>query len=177
MNAVLSDVHWKMALLLTLFIIAIISVSTALAQMNSIPGWALDFVVNDKLPQGFRQFRTPRNDGTMLRGFLVDYNGCLEKRKPLMIIIDGSGAQSQFIITPTGRVGTGIYGAIGKLAAHEYHVAACDKRGVEFGYMGKPLMQPSASHRHLSIETVCGCDMCHACIMGTDSPPTTTRNI
>ena len=32
----------------------------------------------------------------------------------------------------------------------------------------------SARYRHLSIETVCGFAICHACTMGAPSPPTTT---
>jgi hypothetical protein len=136
MNSISRNSHWKAGYVLTALSIIITALCTVFAQTSSQRGWTLDFVVNDKLPSGFRQFKTPRNDGTMQTAYIVDINNCLTKRKPLMIFVDGSGAHSHFFVSPTGRRGTGVYGAIARLAADEYHVVASDKRGIEFGYAG-----------------------------------------
>ena len=136
MNSISINSNWKIGYFLAALSIMITVLCTAFAQTSSLSGWTLDFVVNDNLPPGFRQFKTSRKDGTMQTAFIVDINNCLAKRKPLMIFVDGSGAHSHFFVTPTGRRGTGVYGAIAMLPADEYHVIASDKRGVEFGYAG-----------------------------------------
>jgi pimeloyl-ACP methyl ester carboxylesterase len=125
-------------------------------ETSSISRWTLDFKQNTILPPWIRQFSNPRGDRTIQTGFLVDHNNGLTKRKPLMIIIDGSGAQSQFFLTPDGGRGTTTFGAIGRRIADEYHVASCEKRGIETGYIGaKPgaaTGAPLEYHRHATFE-------------------------
>jgi dipeptidyl aminopeptidase/acylaminoacyl peptidase len=115
-------------------------------------GWSLDFMHNAKLPSGFLQFSNPRSDGTKQTGFLINRKDCLLQRKPLLVFVNGSGAQSQFFFMPDGSVGWGIYAAIGPLASDEYHVVTCDKRGIEVGYNGENSSWPLEYHRYATFE-------------------------
>lgn len=147
----------RVPVLLTLLIAT--TAITGLAQTpetSSISRWTLDFTQNTILPPWIRQFSNPRSDGTIQTGFLVDQNHGLAQRKPLMIIIDGSGAQSQFFVTPDGGRGTTTFGSIGRRISDEYHVASCEKRGIETGYVGtRPGSAngaPLEYHRHATLD-------------------------
>jgi hypothetical protein len=111
MNLHLPGAFRILALLTIAGVTTIRAGSTEAPQISSASGWTLDFKQNSKLPQGFRQFSTIRGDGTIQTGFLVDVNHCLTKRKPLMIYVSGSGAQSEFFHAPdrSGRANDSPY--------------------------------------------------------------------
>lgn len=115
--------------------------------------WTLNFIQNEKLPTGFRQFTTPRADGSQQTGFIADVRGSLAQRRPLLIFVDGSGAQSQFFYAD-GKRGYGVYGALAQRAAERFHVATCEKRGVDFGYLGTPGAATDASAEYAEHATL-----------------------
>ncbi len=94
-------------------------------------GWSLAFVDNPQLPPVFREFAVTRPDGSSMRAYLADFAKDREKRKPLMIYLDGSGAGSLFTMHD-GHVAWSMFGVLAKEANEQFHVAATDKRGVPF---------------------------------------------
>ena len=119
---------------------------------NSGIGWTLDWTPNPQLPRDFRQFPNRRADGTMQTAFLVDRNGCLATRKPVMIIVDGSGPQAQFMQMPDGGYRTGIFASLGPRMADEYHVVASDKRGIGINENFRGTPAPLEYTRHATFE-------------------------
>lgn len=97
--------------------------------------WTLHFVENEKLPRGFRQFMSTRPDGSIQTGFLAEKGNSLTRRLPLLVFLDGSGAQSQFMYSE-GKRGYGVFGALAQRAAEQFHVVTAEKRGAVFGDMG-----------------------------------------
>ncbi len=122
------------------------------SQPSTPASWKLDFSDNPKLPKGFRQFSIPRTDGSTQTAFIADKPGCLERRLPLLIFVDGSGAHSQFFYKGNQR-GYGVYGALAQRAADRFHVATPEKRGVEFGEMGNPGAATDASPEYANHAT------------------------
>lgn len=100
--------------------------------------WMQHFVENPKLPTAFRQAEAKRPDGSTLTYFLANFDNALDRRKPLLVILEGSGASSKFYEMDDGRVGYGVYGLIARQACGLSHVAAMEKRGVPFGRLGSP---------------------------------------
>lgn len=103
----------------------------------------------------FRQAEANRADGSTLTYFLANFDDALNQRKPLMIVVDGSGAGSTFYEMDDGRVGYGVYGLIARRACGAFHVAAVEKRGVPFGYLGQPgtaINAPEEYTRHATFE-------------------------
>ncbi len=99
--------------------------------------WRLNLVENDALPPGYLQLRIPRaDDGSVQTAFLYAPEAERTRRKPLLVFVDGSGAQSQFIRMEKGTA-VGVFGAMARDVVRDYHVAACEKRGVEFGEGGR----------------------------------------
>jgi pimeloyl-ACP methyl ester carboxylesterase len=115
-----------------------VTISPLRAEDTGAATWSLDFVENAKLPPMFRQARTSRPDGSTLTYFLANFDNALHARKPVMVILDGSGASSAFTVMDDGRVGFGVYGLLARRVCAGYHVAAVEKRGVPFGYRGSP---------------------------------------
>ncbi len=106
------------------------STAAASAPTSTAAAWRYTPAENKQLPPMFRQGQAQRPDGSTLTFFLGNFNDGLNARKPLLIFLDGSGAQSHFI-----RVGDKLgYSIFGLIASHAsvYHVAAAEKRGVEF---------------------------------------------
>jgi len=137
--------------------IMLCALSAALAaspatQPAAPPGWKLAFTDNPKLPRGFRQFTVPRPDGSTQTAFIADKPGCLDRRLPLLIFVDGSGAHSQFFFKGNQR-GYGVYGALAQRAADRFHVATPEKRGVEFGDMGTPGVATDAAPEYAANAT------------------------
>lgn len=145
--------------------------------------WSLEWVENAQLPAAFRQFEVPRPDGSRMRAFITastvlpspgDRAGrdgeqparpaadsqsgktAHSTPRPLMIYLDGSGAQSQFHVLDDGRVSIGLYGLLARTAGDAFAVAACDKRGTEWGKAaGRPGAAEGASEeysRHATFE-------------------------
>src|SRR5215470_8902037 len=100
-------------------------------QASTPPGWTLAFANNDKLPPGFRQFNVKRPDGSELVGFLAAKGDSLSHRRPLLIYLDGSGAQSQFYYKD-GKRGYSVFGILANKAGDQFHVATSEKRGARF---------------------------------------------
>lgn len=121
--------------------------SVPVSSPTSAPGWRTTFVDNAKLPPGFRQFAIQRADGTRMTAFLAGDDVSRTKRKPLLVFLDGSGAQSLFTILPQGT-SVGLFGLLARQAGEAYHVAACEKRGAEFGVLGMPGSGESAAEEY-----------------------------
>ena len=94
-------------------------------------------VQNDDLPPTFRQLSTSRTDGSEATVFVTGQNRPDEGPLPLLIYVEGSGAQSLFYRLEDGRVAYGVFGLIAQEMGSQYRVAAVEKRGIEFGYMGQ----------------------------------------
>lgn len=125
----------------------------ASAPTSSAAAWRFETVENKQLPPTFRQGQAIRPDGSRLTFFLGNFKDGLNARKPLLIFLDGSGAQSHFV-----RVGDNLgYSLFGLIASHAsaYHVAATEKRGVEFAANGARGTAEGASaeyNRHATIQ-------------------------
>jgi pimeloyl-ACP methyl ester carboxylesterase len=116
----------------TLLTVVASAQTTTPARTAAPVGWRITFAENPKLPPVFRQGASARPDGSNLTFFLGNFDGSLSAKKPLLVYIEGSGAQSQF--TKMGdKIGYGVFGLIARRAAGKYHVATTEKRGVEFG--------------------------------------------
>lgn len=110
----------------------------------------LAIVDNPRLPESLRQFAVRRADGSEQRAFVTTDAPDGEQRKPLMIYVDGSGAQSQFQIVDEHKLSVGLFGLLARAAGGKFIVAACDKRGVEFGKAaGRPGSGEGASEEYL----------------------------
>lgn len=105
---------------------------------------ALPLVDNALLPPAFKQGEAVRADASRMVFFVSDVNDGLQGRRPVLIYVEGSGAQSHFPKVGE-RIGIGIYGLIARHAGDRYHVAATEKRGVEFGDPGKRGVAEGAS--------------------------------
>lgn len=97
--------------------------------------WDLNFTKNEQLPPVFRQLELERKDKSKLTVYLGDFNNSLSQKKPLLIYIEGSGAQSHFFKMEQGIAFT-TYGLIAKNYGNSHHVTTMEKRGVPFGYRG-----------------------------------------
>ncbi len=122
----------------TILYLALFAGAGAFAQVStSSPasdpaGWRLEFVANDKLPPVFRQGAAARCDGSTMTFFLGNFDDSLAARRPLLVYLDGSGAQSHFV-SMGERTGYGIFGLVARRAGGQFHVATVEKRGVSFG--------------------------------------------
>lgn len=92
---------------------------------------------NTKLPKSFREARADRPDGSELRFFLGDSADTADQKKPLLIYLEGSGAQSLFYEMDDGRIAVGMVGLLAREVGQAYHVASPEKRGVKFGEQGR----------------------------------------
>ncbi len=100
------------------------------------PDSPLVFVENDRLPAGFRQVEAPRTDGSQATVFLHSVPSAAGEVRPLLVYLEGSGAQSLFYELEGGQIASGLFTLIAQEAQPHFHVAAVEKRGVEFGEMG-----------------------------------------
>ncbi|MFO0974432.1 MAG: alpha/beta fold hydrolase [Phycisphaerae bacterium] len=119
-------------------------------------GWEMPFAENARLPKDFRQWEIPRSDGSPLTAFLA----CLApaagaERRPLMIYLDGSGAQSLFV-SAGERVGCTTWGLLAQTAGARFHVVAAEKRGVKFLDNLRPGVSEGASDDYLRHATLDG---------------------
>lgn len=110
-------------------LIAVLSMSLAQPTAGV---WTLNWAENPKLPRAIRQFELPRPDGSTLAGFLGVFDGDMAARKPLVILCDGSGAQSLFVAVGDKVGTTGLLGLFGRSLSADFHVVALEKRGVRF---------------------------------------------
>lgn len=140
-------IRWQIGLMIS----ALLSGAPLATADDAVDGWNVKFIKNDKLPKGFRQFEILRSDGSKQAAFLADKS--LEKKLPLMIFVDGSGAHSQFFYE-NGKRGYGLYGALANRAADQYHVATPEKRGVKFGEMGSVGAAENASKEYAAHATL-----------------------
>ncbi len=120
------------------------SVTPALGQGMQ---WKLPFVKHDELPRGFAEWHIPRRDGSLMTAFLAHHQHDPAVRKPLLVYLDGSGAQSQFTRRDQA-VGYGMFGLVGSIAAEKYHVVGIEKRGAVFGEAGTPGSAQAASREY-----------------------------
>lgn len=104
----------------------------ALVSTSPTGDWTLRWAENAKLPKPIRQFELPRPDGSTLTAFLGVFGADAGVRKPLVILCDGSGAQSLFAAVGDNVGMTGLLGQFGRSLAGEFHVVALEKRGVKF---------------------------------------------
>lgn len=109
----------------------------ASAPADATAKWTLSFVKNDKLPPMFKQAEARRPDGSRQTFYLGNFDDGLAERKPLLVYLEGSGAQSQFIVTDDGKVAYTIFGLIAQHVGPKFHVATLEKRGVKFGEHAK----------------------------------------
>lgn len=117
--------------------------------------WTLNWAENAKLPRPIRQFELPRPDGSTLTAFLGVFGADAAARKPLVILCDGSGAQSLFAAVGDKVGMSGLLGLFGKSLAHDFHVVALEKRGVKFLDGVRPGSAEGASEeyqRHATLE-------------------------
>jgi pimeloyl-ACP methyl ester carboxylesterase len=113
----------------TLICLAII----ALFQERAASGdWTLKSVDSQKLPGGIRCFEIQRSDGPAMTVYLGAFKSDPTERKPLILLLDGSGAQSLFAAIGDKVGTTGLLGLFGPEASLHYHVFAIEKRGVKF---------------------------------------------
>lgn len=93
--------------------------------------WRFTAVENKSLPPVFLQGAAKRGDQSDLTFFVGNFAPDESGRKPLLIYVEGSGAQSHFVRVGD-KIGYGLFGLMAKEAT-DYHVATVEKRGVEFG--------------------------------------------
>ena len=87
------------------------------------------------LPAPFHALAASRPDGSRATLFFGDALDPAAPR-PLLVYVEGSGAQSLFYRLEDGRLAVGMLGLVAGHARSEYVVAAVEKRGVRFGDMG-----------------------------------------
>ncbi len=137
-----------------LFFLAVVGMSPA---VSTPPGadWTLMWAENSKLPRAIRQFELPRPDGSRLSAYLGVFGADESVRKPLVILCEGSGAQSLFVAVGDKVGTTGLLGLFGKALAPDFHVVALEKRGVKFLDGVRPGSAEGASEeyqRHATLE-------------------------
>lgn len=93
--------------------------------------WNLKFADNAELPPMFKQMEFARRDQSKVVAFLGHFKEPVDRKKPLLIFFDGSGAQSHFVRVGD-KLGYSLAGIIASAAAADYHVVAIEKRGVPF---------------------------------------------
>ena len=130
----------------TLVLISLLSILasiTAYGQTTDAPPsvgadngiWKCGFATNEQLPKLFVQLAIPRHDSSSLTAFVGNFGGDIATRKPLLVYLEGSGAQSHFV-SMDGRIGMGVFGLIAKHHGKTHHVVTTEKRGVPFGDAG-----------------------------------------
>ncbi len=105
-------------------------------QKKQATKWSINFKKNEELPPGFRQVNAVRKDKSELPIFLGNFKDSLEAKKPLLVYVEGSGAQSHFVKLDDGRIAWSTFGLIAKNHSKAHHVATLEKRGVPFGFSG-----------------------------------------
>ena len=111
-----------------------------------------------RVPEPFQTLTPARADGSEARIFVDEtrlLEGASDAAAPLLVYVEGSGAQSLFYRLDDGRIAMGIFGLIAERTRSEYVVASIDKRGVEFGDMGTRGIGEGASEeytRHATLE-------------------------
>ena len=98
------------------------------------PGWRFAKAENPELPEGFVQGTSKRPDGSEQSFYVSAFDRPLEK-KPLLIYVEGSGAQSQFV-RAQGRVAYSLFGVLCQNYSDRYHVVSAEKRGIAFAESG-----------------------------------------
>ena len=106
-------------------------------ENESPPGWSLTFVDNPELPPAFRQTESVRPDGSRLKIYLGNFDSSLDARKPLLVYVEGSGAQSHFTKLDDQRIAYGVVGLLANRFGKSHHVVCSEKRGVPFGFSGQ----------------------------------------
>lgn len=101
---------------------------------DALSSWKLKFADNPELPPSFKQTEALRQDESKLTIFLGNSEGSLDGRKPLLIYVEGSGAQSHFIKLDEKRIAAGIIGLLANRYGKSHHVVCSEKRGVPFGF-------------------------------------------
>lgn len=143
------------ALILVVAIAAVVAALPAAAQAGDAEsGWRVDFVENPQLPSTYRQGGASRADGSVMTYFVGGAGESRDGRKPLLVWLDGSGAQSLFLKLPDGRIASGMYALIAGRAGEQYHVAGVEKRGVEFGDGSRPGSGEGASAEYTAHATL-----------------------
>ncbi|HRX84212.1 MAG TPA: hypothetical protein P5572_04255 [Phycisphaerae bacterium] len=104
----------------------------------------LPLVDNALLPPLFKQGEAARRDGSKMVFFLGNFDDNLTHKRPVLVYVEGSGAQSQFV-RMGDRIGYSVFGLIAQHAGDRYHVATTEKRGVAFGDPGRRGIAEGAS--------------------------------
>lgn len=115
--------------------------------------WKSDFVENEQLPKPFFQLAIPRPDKSTMTAFVGNFNKDIDTRKPLLVYLEGSGAQSHFF-SMDGRMGMGVFGLIAMNHGKTYHVVTTEKRGVPFGDAGNRGSAEGASEEYNRFATL-----------------------
>lgn len=124
----MSKRHW-LAVLLSLFLPTLCLAQNTAAAASQ-PAWKFTRTENKALPPVFIQGTAKRADQSEMTFFLGNFAKGDPVKKPLLIYVEGSGAQSHFMRVGE-KIGMGLFGLIAK-ETKDYHVAATEKRGVEF---------------------------------------------
>lgn len=122
-------------------LVAALGAANVFAQPTA---WKTAFVENPILPPGFKQWELPRADGSRMTAFLAHLRHDCNVRKPLLVFLDGSGAQSLFV-RQGDRLAVGMLAVIADQAGEAYHVVAVEKRGAVLGELGMPGSAQGAS--------------------------------
>ena len=130
-----------------------LAISAPAQPAGSPAAWRFTSAQNEALPPVFRQGAAKRADGSTQTFYIGNFNGGMDSHKPLLVFVDGSGAQSHFVRVGD-RVGASLFGLIAQHAG-AYHVAASEKRGVEFAARSTPGAGQGASaeyNRHATLQ-------------------------
>jgi len=123
----------RFAFVLALLFPADVGALHAQESADSIESRVVD---NPLLRPEFSELAAKRADGSEARIFVTEAEADGETQAPLLIYVEGSGAQSLFYKLDDGRIALGLLGLIAERVDPAYQVAAVEKRGVAFGYMG-----------------------------------------
>lgn len=92
--------------------------------------------VQDAPPGPFRRFTAARADGSEAEIWMGEFDPSGTAARPLLVWVEGSGAQSLFYRLEDGRLAHGMFGLLAQHAGSDFRVASVEKRGVAFGEMG-----------------------------------------
>ena len=89
-----------------------------------------------KAPGPFLEFSAERADGSEATIYMGNYHEDGWPERPLLVWVEGSGAQSLFYELEDGTVANGMFGLLCDHAGRDFRVASIEKRGVAFGERG-----------------------------------------
>ena len=107
------------------------------------------------LPGSFRRITAARPDGSEATLYVGDFHPDGWPTRPLLVWVEGSGAQSLFYRLEDETLANGMFGLLARHAGADFHVAAIEKRGVALGERGAYGTAAEASaeyQRHATLE-------------------------